>query len=260
MIVMRGYLGGDADYLCRRSSVIVVAPALGATPVWQKAGARGPERFSDTASGEAFRAARERILAEGPKGLSPQAVAETVWTALTARRPELRYAPARRPILDERLAHVLPRPRVDRVHARRLGPRPDARVGADAAHPPCSSSPEPRLRPRPGSAGVLNGATPASSRPRPPAVTATAVAPGSPAGLAGHHPPERNGCRRSGVGGTPWRGAGLARRFDGPDALRSARRYGRDACHDRRDAPAPRPAARTRPLPPPPRARSPAPP
>jgi hypothetical protein len=82
MIVMRGYLGGDADYLCRRSSVIVVAPALGATPVWQKVGARGPERFSDTASGEAFRAARERILAEAPKGLPPQAVAETVWTAL----------------------------------------------------------------------------------------------------------------------------------------------------------------------------------
>jgi hypothetical protein len=136
MIVMRGYLGGDADYLCRRSSVIVVAPAFGATPVWQKVGARGPERFSDTASGEAFRAARERILAEAPKGLSPQAVDETVWTALTARGPKLRYAPARRPILDERLAHVLPRPRVDRIYARHLGLRPDGRVGADAAHPP----------------------------------------------------------------------------------------------------------------------------
>jgi NAD(P)-dependent dehydrogenase (short-subunit alcohol dehydrogenase family) len=111
--------------------VIVVAPALVATPVWRKVAARDGQRFSDTPYAEAYREAMSRIVQEGPRGLPPEEVAETVWKALTARSPALRYAPARRPILEERLAHVLPRRLVDRVYARRLGLQPIS--GADAA-------------------------------------------------------------------------------------------------------------------------------
>jgi NAD(P)-dependent dehydrogenase (short-subunit alcohol dehydrogenase family) len=116
-------------------SVIIVAPALVATPVWQKVAARDETRFSATPYDAAYRTAMARIAREGPRGLPPQEVAEAVWNALTVRSPALRYAPARRPILEERLAHVLPRRLVDRVYAQRLGLRPNGRgETATASH------------------------------------------------------------------------------------------------------------------------------
>jgi NAD(P)-dependent dehydrogenase (short-subunit alcohol dehydrogenase family) len=125
-------LEGPAESLRRELaregiSVIIVAPALVATPVWQKVATRDETRFSATPCHASYRTAMARIARQGPRGMPPQEVAETVWKALTVRSPALRYAPARRPILEERLAHVLPRRLVDRVYAQRLGLRPNGR-------------------------------------------------------------------------------------------------------------------------------------
>lgn len=128
-------LEGMAESLRRELSVDgigvgIVAPGIVATPVWDKVADRDAHRFDATPYGDLFADAMSRIVSEGRRGLSPEAVAETVWQALTEDRPRPRYAPSRRPFLEDRLARIAPRRLVDRLYARRFGLRQGRRGDA----------------------------------------------------------------------------------------------------------------------------------
>lgn len=107
-------------------AVIIMAPALVNTPIWDRV-ARRAGRYRGTDYGEAFEAAVNGIANAGrEKGLDPTTVAQAVWHALTVRRPRLRYAPARRPLLEQALSRVAPSRMLDWAMTRTLGLAPRA--------------------------------------------------------------------------------------------------------------------------------------
>ena len=57
--------------------------------------------------------------------MTPQAVAEVVWEALTAAKPKARYAPVRHPVFEQGIARILPRRLLDWAFGRYLGLRDD---------------------------------------------------------------------------------------------------------------------------------------
>ncbi|GGK28753.1 SDR family NAD(P)-dependent oxidoreductase [Salinarimonas ramus] len=104
-----------------RIPVIVMAPSAVATPVWEKVAAQNLHRFDATRYGGAFRWALGTIVDSAPThGLAPEAVARATFAAMTARRPRSRYAPSRRPLLENVLLPLLPKRLVDAVFRSRL--------------------------------------------------------------------------------------------------------------------------------------------
>lgn len=103
--------------------VVVVAPGAVATPIWDKAAQLDLSRYAPTPYSASLAAVRDYMIAHGREGVSPERVAETIWKALTARRPKTRYVitPDR---LQYFLATHLPKRIVDRLIARRLGLTP----------------------------------------------------------------------------------------------------------------------------------------
>ncbi|MGJ3264524.1 MAG: SDR family NAD(P)-dependent oxidoreductase [Salinarimonas sp.] len=101
--------------------VIVMAPSAVATPVWEKVAVQGLDRFDHTRYGGAFRWALGGIVSGAPqRGRPPEAVARATFTAMTARRPRLRYAPAARPFLENVVLPRVPKRFVDAVFRWRL--------------------------------------------------------------------------------------------------------------------------------------------
>ncbi len=105
--------------------VILVAPTEVRTPIWDKI---EPllGRYAGTDYAESYdRGLRTMIRAGREHGLDPRKVAETVWRALTAKRPQARYAPAQHPLLEQGLIRILPRRVLDWAMSRHLGLRSD---------------------------------------------------------------------------------------------------------------------------------------
>lgn len=108
--------------------VIIMAPALVATPIWDKLKAhRG--KYRDTEYADAYARGIDMMIENGKtQGLSPEAVADDIWHALTAAEPFLRYAPATHPLIEQWAARGLPVRVLDWAMEWFLGLRPsDAR-------------------------------------------------------------------------------------------------------------------------------------
>jgi len=99
--------------------VVIIAPGMVATSIWDKVDALDPEQFAHTRYVPAMQIAK-RVIAEGRRGLLPERIGEVVYTALTTARPKTRYVvtPTR---LRQLLADALPKRMVDRIVAKRLG-------------------------------------------------------------------------------------------------------------------------------------------
>jgi len=99
--------------------VILIAPGMVATPIWDKAEALDPEQFAHTPYSTAIRIAKQ-VIEEGRRGLPPERIGAVVHTALTTTRPRTRYVvtPTR---LRQLLVDTLPKRMVDRIVAKRLG-------------------------------------------------------------------------------------------------------------------------------------------
>jgi NAD(P)-dependent dehydrogenase (short-subunit alcohol dehydrogenase family) len=99
--------------------VVIVAPGAISTPIWDKAEALDFGPLLATPYASAIAVARASI-ARGRLGLPAERVGEVVYTALTARRPKVRYVvtPTR---LQQWLTAVLPKRTMDRIVAKRLG-------------------------------------------------------------------------------------------------------------------------------------------
>jgi NAD(P)-dependent dehydrogenase (short-subunit alcohol dehydrogenase family) len=106
--------------------VVSIAPHGIATPIWEKGLERAETVINDMPE-DARRRYRDVIAAvrreaerQSREGLPPEAVAEVVGRALTARRPRTRYAVGRQTSLQVRLARILPDRALDALIARRL--------------------------------------------------------------------------------------------------------------------------------------------
>ena len=105
--------------------VVIVAPGAVDTLIWdQPEGALG--RYAATDYGAAFdKGVRKFVRAGHRHGMQARDVAKTVMNALTARRPRLRYAPARHALLEQALPRLAPKRVTDCVMAHSLGLMPD---------------------------------------------------------------------------------------------------------------------------------------
>lgn len=100
--------------------VIVVAPGAIATPIWEKADTIDIAPLADTPYAPALKKIKAFMVANGRKGLPPEAIGEVVQTALTVPKPKTRYSVAPNP-LQQFMATTLPKRTVDNMIAGRLG-------------------------------------------------------------------------------------------------------------------------------------------
>ena len=101
--------------------VIVVGPGAVVTQIWDKAEAEeyGPYRATDY--GTILDRFAKYFIAQGRKGLAPEAVGEVVYQALTAAKPRVRYAVLAKKFQDWTLPRLLPKRMVDRFIGRQTG-------------------------------------------------------------------------------------------------------------------------------------------
>jgi NAD(P)-dependent dehydrogenase (short-subunit alcohol dehydrogenase family) len=101
--------------------VIVVGPGAVVTAIWDKAESDeyGPYRATDY--GTILDRFARYFIAEGRKGLSPEVVGEVVYRALTAAKPNVRYAVVGKKFQDWTLPRLLPKRMVDRFIGRQTG-------------------------------------------------------------------------------------------------------------------------------------------
>ncbi len=101
--------------------LIVVGPGAIATPIWDKAENTDPSRYAATDYGPALIRFREYALRMGRKGLPPERVAQVIYTALTTRRPRVRYAVVAPALTTALLPALLPKRTLDKLVARQFG-------------------------------------------------------------------------------------------------------------------------------------------
>lgn len=104
--------------------VIVVAPGAVATPIWAKAEEVDVSQYANTPYMTQLQKIRSYMLDRGPKGLKPEVLGETIYTALTTANPKVRYVvtPDR---LQEVMSAILPKRTMDNLIAGRLGLKPE---------------------------------------------------------------------------------------------------------------------------------------
>ena len=103
--------------------VIVINPGAIATPIWDKAEVQGGEKYENTEYAPLLRRFLSRALSTGRSGLPAESVGETVWKALTSRRPRTFYPIMRNRLTAWTIPLALPARFLDRLIARRLGLR-----------------------------------------------------------------------------------------------------------------------------------------
>jgi hypothetical protein len=101
--------------------VIVIGPGAVATAIWDKAEGEEYAPYRATDYGTILDRFAEYFIAEGRKGLAPEAVGEVVYQALTAAKPKVRYAVVGKKLKDWTLPRLLPKRMVDRLIARQTG-------------------------------------------------------------------------------------------------------------------------------------------
>jgi NAD(P)-dependent dehydrogenase (short-subunit alcohol dehydrogenase family) len=114
--------------------VIVIAPGVIRTPIWDKAEEAKLDRYDATAYGPSMRRMQKRALEEGRKGPPAELVAKAVLRALTLKHPPARIPVVRNYLLDWILPRSVPARIVDWLIARELGflaPRLSQQGGAD---------------------------------------------------------------------------------------------------------------------------------
>jgi NAD(P)-dependent dehydrogenase (short-subunit alcohol dehydrogenase family) len=101
--------------------VIIVGPGAVATPIWDKAAQIDTSAYANTEYADILRRFAEYFVQEGRKGFPPERIGETIFTALTARSPRVRYAVVPQLFRNWIVPMLLPRRLVDAALARSLG-------------------------------------------------------------------------------------------------------------------------------------------
>ncbi len=101
--------------------VILVGPGSVVTPIWDKAEADDVEKYRDTDYAASFDRFGRYMIAEGRKGLPAQSIGNTVYTALTASKPKVRYAVVPQRFKNWTLPMLLPKRLLDRLIGKQAG-------------------------------------------------------------------------------------------------------------------------------------------
>jgi short-subunit dehydrogenase len=101
--------------------VIVVAPGSVKTPIFDKAREADLSLYWNTDYGPILKGFIEYFLAESKRRLEPERIGQTVYTALTARRPKLRYAVVPQRLKNWTLPMILPKRLIDRMVGNQSG-------------------------------------------------------------------------------------------------------------------------------------------
>lgn len=100
--------------------VIIIAPGAIATPIWDKADALDVTRYANTPYAKALDNVKRYMVELGRKGLPPEKIGETVYTALTTAKPKTRYIVTPEPLTNW-MGNTLPKRFLDKMIAKRLG-------------------------------------------------------------------------------------------------------------------------------------------
>lgn len=102
--------------------VIIVAPGVVNTPIWDRIEAQDRSRYAGTDYAEPLEEGVGLMIRAGREhGLAAEEAAGTVWEALTAAHPQPRYAPSSHPLLEQGLLRIAPRRLIDRAMKATLG-------------------------------------------------------------------------------------------------------------------------------------------
>jgi len=100
--------------------VIIIAPGAIATPIWDKADAIDVTPYANTPYRASLDTVKKYMVGLGKKGLPPEKIGETVYTALTSPKPKTRYVVTPEPLTNW-LGNNMPKRMVDRQIAKSLG-------------------------------------------------------------------------------------------------------------------------------------------
>jgi NAD(P)-dependent dehydrogenase (short-subunit alcohol dehydrogenase family) len=103
--------------------VVIVAPGAVKTPIWSKAEEVDISAYRNSPYFPALQKARAYMLQLSKIGLPAEKIAETVYQALTAPHPKVRYQVTPDP-MRHIVTNYLPKRMVDRIIAKRLGLMP----------------------------------------------------------------------------------------------------------------------------------------
>jgi NAD(P)-dependent dehydrogenase (short-subunit alcohol dehydrogenase family) len=101
--------------------VIIIGPGAVKTPIWDKAEQVDVNRFANTPFGPSIATFTKFFLETGRKGLTPEKLGRVIMHALTTASPKVRYAVVPSFIQDRLLPALMPKRRLDRIIAGRLG-------------------------------------------------------------------------------------------------------------------------------------------
>ena len=101
--------------------VIVVGPGAVLTPIWEKAASEDYAQFDATDYGPIIRRFLGFFAEEGKKGLPPEEIARTIYRALTASKPRVRYAVVPQRFKNWTVPMLLPKRVVDRLIGKQIG-------------------------------------------------------------------------------------------------------------------------------------------
>ncbi len=101
--------------------VIVVGPGSVKTPIFDKAQQADLALYDSTEYGPFLRNFVDYFLAESRKGLDPEQIGQVVYTALTTRKPKLRYAVVPQRFKNWTLPRLLPKRMLDRMIGKQSG-------------------------------------------------------------------------------------------------------------------------------------------
>jgi len=105
--------------------VIIIAPGAVKTPIWSKAEEVDISVYQNSPYFPALQQMRTFMLQLGEKGLPAEKIAETIFEALTAPSPKVRYQITPDP-MRHLMAAILPKRTLDRFIAKRIGLLPRA--------------------------------------------------------------------------------------------------------------------------------------
>lgn len=105
--------------------VIIVAPGAVKTPIWAKADEVDISAYSNSPFFPALQRLRKFMMQLGETGLPPEKIAEAIVDALTSANPKVRYQITPDP-MRHLMTAILPKRRMDKIIAKRLGLMPPA--------------------------------------------------------------------------------------------------------------------------------------
>jgi NAD(P)-dependent dehydrogenase (short-subunit alcohol dehydrogenase family) len=103
--------------------VIIVAPGAVKTPIWSKADEVDISGYKNSPYFPALERIRKYMTHLGETGLPPDTIAEAIAEALTSAHPKVRYQLTPDP-MRHLMTAILPKRRVDKIIAKRLGLTP----------------------------------------------------------------------------------------------------------------------------------------